>query len=398
MRFFLSLVLLFASPATGAEAPEKVTLQLKWTHQFQFAGYYAAVSQGYYRDAGLDVTINPAISGRDPADAVLNGTAEYGVGTSSLLLLRNAGKPVVTLAVILQHSPYILLTGEQSTSQTIHSLAGKRLMLEPQADELVAYLKKEGLPLEKMQLLPHSFNTHDLIDGKVDVVAAYVTDEPDSLNRAGFHYRAYSPRSAGIDFYGDNLYTTEKELKGHPARARAFREASLKGWHYALDHSDEIIDLIIARYAPGANRAHLKYEAQQTRQLIQPELIEIGYSNPGRWRHIAETYAELGMLPKDIDLLPFIYDPNPDHGRAVLYRTASALLADVALAGPKAAVCARPDAVPCADDPGQQVQVVERARDELQLVRRGVKPYHLHRAHFLIPYGDSKSNIMRCAV
>ncbi len=329
--FFLSLVLLFASPATGAEAPEKVTLQLKWTHQFQFAGYYAAVSQGYYRDAGLDVTINPAISGRDPADAVLNGTAEYGVGTSSLLLLRNAGKPVVTLAVILQHSPYILLTGEQSTSQTIHSLAGKRLMLEPQADELVAYLKKEGLPLEKMQLLPHSFNTHDLIDGKVDVVAAYVTDEPDSLNRAGFHYRAYSPRSAGIDFYGDNLYTTEKELKGHPARARAFREASLKGWHYALDHSDEIIDLIIARYAPGANRAHLKYEAQQTRQLIQPELIEIGYSNPGRWRHIAETYAELGMLPKDIDLLPFIYDPNPDHGRAFLYRTASALLAVVLL-------------------------------------------------------------------
>ncbi len=323
----LSLTLCLLCSVPGASAAEKVTLQLKWIHQFQFAGYYAAVAQGYYRDAGLDVTILPATPGEDPTSSVIDGKAQYGVGTSSLLLLRNAGKPVVTLAVILQHSPYLLLTGEISGNQTIHSLVGKRLMLEHQADEVVAYLKNEGLPLEKMRMLPHSFNIHDLIDGKVDVISGYATDDPDILDRAGFHYHAYSPRSAGIDFYGDNLFTTEKELKDHPARARAFREASLKGWHYALDHSDEIIDLIIARYSPKADRDHLKYEARQIRQLMQPDLIEIGYSNPGRWRHIAEIYADLGMLPKNVNLQNFIFDPNPDHGRALIYRTASALLA-----------------------------------------------------------------------
>ena len=212
--------------ASPAFALEQVTLQLKWLHQFQFAGYYAAVQQGYYHDAGLNVTLVPASPGKDPAQEVLNGTAQYGVGSSSLLLLSNSGKPVVSLAIIFQHSPYIILTRERSVGQTIHSLVGKRLMLEPQADELLAYLTKEGIP---MQRLEHSFNLKDLIDGRVDAMSGYITDDPDVLARKGFPYHAYTPRSAGIDFYGDNLFTTENELKNHPARAKAFRDASLKG-------------------------------------------------------------------------------------------------------------------------------------------------------------------------
>ena len=312
--------------ASPASALEQVTLQLKWMHQFQFAGYYAAVQQGYYRDAGLNVTISQATTGIDPVQEVINGKADYGVGSSSLLLMRNAGKPVVTLAVIFQHSPYIILTKEYSASQTIHNLVNKRLMLEPQADELVAYLTKEGIP---MQRLEHSFNLKDLIDGKVDAVSGYITTDPDDLNRVGFAYHAYSPRSAGIDFYGDNLFTTENELKNHPTRAKAFREASLKGWRYALDHPDEIIDLILSRYTPPgirADRAHLKYEAEQIRQLIQPNLVEIGYMHAGRWRHIADTYNELGMLPKNIDLKKFMYDPHPQKNLTPIYWFASSLL------------------------------------------------------------------------
>jgi PAS domain S-box-containing protein len=309
-----------ASPAT---ALEKVTLQLKWLHQFQFAGYYAAEQQGYYRDAGLNVTIKPATPGKDPVLDVIDGKAQYGVGTSSLLLLRNAGKPVVALAVMFQHSPYILLTKELSASQTIHSLAGKRLMLEPQADELVAYLKNEGITLEKMQLVDHSYNLKDLMGGKVDVVSGYVTDDPDVLDRAGFPYHAYTPRAAGIDFYGDNLFTTENELKNNPDRVKAFREASLKGWQYALQHPDEIIELIISKYSPQADRAHLKYEAEQVRQLVQPNLVEIGYMHAGRWQHIADTYAGLGMMPKKIDLKKFMYDPHPDQDLTLVYRIAA---------------------------------------------------------------------------
>lgn len=325
-------VLLVISAASAACAGEKVTLQLKWKHQFQFAGYYAALHQGYYRDAGLDVSIVPATPGKDPVLPVLEGKAEYGVGTSSLLLLRNAGKPVVALAVIFQHSPYVLLTKNTSSSQNIHTLVGKRLMLEHQADELVAYLNNEGLPLAKLKLLEHTFNARDLIDCKVDVMPGYVTDDPDVFDRAGFAYHAYTPRSTGIDFYGDNLFTTENELKNHPARARAFREASLKGWHYALQHPEEMIDLITACYAPDADRDHLKYEAGEVRKLIQPELVEIGYMHAGRWRHIAETYNSLGMMKSTIDLQKFMYDPHPNRDLTLLYRFAAALFG-IALLG-----------------------------------------------------------------
>jgi len=331
LRLLLPVVMALATlgSASTASALEQVTLQLKWLHQFQFAGYYAAVQQGYYREAGLDVTIKPATPGKDPVQEVVTGKAEYGVGTSSLLLLRNAGKPVVTLAVIFQHSPFILLTKERSANQTIHSLTGKRLMLEPLSEELTAYLLKEGLPLEKMQMLEHSFNLKDLIAGKVDAISGYITTDPNDLDRARFAYHAYTPRSAGIDFYGDNLFTSESELKNHPDRARAFREASLKGWHYALDHPDEIIELILSRYTPPgfrADRAHLKYEADEIRKLIQPNLVEIGYMHSGRWRHIADTYNELGMLPKNIDLKKFMYDPHPQRNLTQIYWIASSML------------------------------------------------------------------------
>ena len=323
----LLLLIVILSTASTASALENVTLQLKWIHQFQFAGYYAAVQQGYYRDAGLNVTILPATPGKDPALEVINGKAEYGVGTSSLLLLRDAGKPVVALAVIFQHSPYILLTRELSASQTIHNLVGKRLMLEPQADELLAYLIKEGVPPDKMKLLEHSFNIRDLIVGKVDVISGYVTDDPDELERVRFPYHAYTPRSAGIDFYGDNLFTTESELKEHPARAKAFRDASLKGWQYAMQHPDEIIELIISTYSPKGERTHLKSEAEEIRKLIQPDLVEIGYMHEGRWRHIAETYRELGKLQKNIDIKPFMYVADPHADRSRIFRIASSLLA-----------------------------------------------------------------------
>ena len=313
LAIILMFVLCTVSPAS---ALENVTLQLKWLHQFQFAGYYAAVQQGYYRDAGLNVTIKPATAGKDPALEVIDGRAEYGVGTSSLLLERNAGKPVVTLAVIFQHSAHILLTREHSSSQTIHSLVGKRLMLRPQAEELLAYLTKEGVTMRRLE---QSYTIQDLISGRADAISAYITNEPDDLIRAGFPYHAYTPRSAGIDFYGDTLFTTENELKNHPARARAFREASLKGWHYALQNPDEIINLIISTYTPQADRDHLKYEAVEIRKLIQPDLVEIGYMHAGRWRHIAETYNELGMLPKNVNLKPFLYDPNPHKDLTPVY-------------------------------------------------------------------------------
>ena len=296
-----------------AQAPlEQVTLQLKWRHQFQFAGYYAAQAKGFYREAGLDVTLREAQPGLDPTHEVLAGKAEYGVGNSDLLLLRHRGEPVVVLAAIFQHSPMVLLVRAASGVTDLQGLHDRELMmLNSESAELFAYFKFEGIDPAKLHIRPHTLNIEDFIAGKVDGMSAYGTDEPFNLRARGVPFLQFTPRAGGIDFYGDNLFTTERELKAHPARVRAFRAASLRGWEYALAHPEEIIDLILRDYPPRLTREHLKFEAEQTRVLMHPGLIEVGHMNPGRWRHMADTYAEFGMLPREFDLAGFLYDPNP---------------------------------------------------------------------------------------
>ena len=313
--------------APPAHALDQVTLQLKHTHQFQFAGYYAAVEKGYYRDAGLDVQLAEGRDGSEPERNVIAGKAEYGIGNSSVLLARMAGKPLVVLGVVFQHSSYVLLARQRpGLAPEIRNIMGKRVMVGSltdeltQADELIAFLTKEGIPMSSLIRVEHSFNPDDLVKGKVEAMSAYITNEPDYLDRVGFQYDVYSPRGAGIDFYGDNLFTTEKEIALHPERVKAFRAASMRGWAYAMSHQEEIADLILSKYSRRNDRQHLLFEARQMMPLVQPVLVEIGYMNPNRWRHIADIYAELGMLPQGANFDGLLYRSDPLGDLAWLYR------------------------------------------------------------------------------
>ncbi|KQV90835.1 hypothetical protein ASD15_01840 [Massilia sp. Root351] len=311
--------------AGGAGAAEPITVQLKWLHQFQFAGYYAAQDKGYYREAGLDVTLREAQPGADPVQAVLEGKAQYGVGSSALLLKRAAGDPVVVLATIFQHSASALFVRRGDNGVPL-DWRGKRLMLAPGNEELRAYFKQQDIDLDQLRSVPHSYNLDDLINGKVDAMSAYTSEAPYVLDRASLRYDVISPRAAGIDFYGDNLYTTESELREHPKRAAAMRAATLRGWQYAMAHPGEIADLIRARYPNSHSREHLMFEAQHTIPLLEQRLIELGYSNPARWRAIADTYASLGMLPANFPLDGLLYQPPADSA-AWQYGAGAAILA-----------------------------------------------------------------------
>jgi PAS domain S-box-containing protein len=327
--------LLLAGTGATALAAEKVTVQLKWQHQFQFAGYYAAQEKGYYSAAGLDVTLRETEPGSDATAAVLYGDAQYGVDSSSLLLKRAAGQPVVVLASIFQHSAAVLAVRRLPDGRVRKSLNGARLMMAPNNEELLAFLKKQGISPGDVHPVPAGYSYNDLIDNQVDAMSAYSTDAAFVLDRSGIAYDIASPRDLGIDFYGDNLYTTESELREHPARARAMRDATLRGWAYAMAHQGEIVDLIRARYPERHSREHLLYEAQQTGALLEENLIELGYSNPARWRNIAATYAGLGMIPADFSLDGFLYEDPGAHSPwlyAVCAAIASLLLAGFTLA------------------------------------------------------------------
>ena len=185
---FLCLVALTSVIATAAPAPavadlQRVTLQLNWKHQFQFAGYYAAIERGYYRDAGFDVRLQEAQEDRDPIDTVLTGEADFGVGASELALRRGLGQPVVVLATILQHSPLVLIAARHGEG-SVHELAGKTVMMMPHETELIAYLQREGLPLDRIVQVPHSFDLNDLLKGKVAAASGYSTDEPYLLKKS----------------------------------------------------------------------------------------------------------------------------------------------------------------------------------------------------------------------
>lgn len=304
------LLLALCGPARASEL-EPVTLQLKWKHQFQFAGYYVAAQKGYYRQAGLDVRFVEAQPGREPIDAVLSGEAEYGVGTSDLLLYRARGVPVVVLGVLFQHSPLELVALKDSGVTSVHDLVDRRVMIEPHSAELLAFLTREGVPPARLRQQPHSFDVNDLLSGAVDAMSVYSTDEPWALQRAGRPYVAFTPREAGVDFYGDNLFTTEAEVSAHPDRVKAFRDASFRGWKDAMEHPADAVDLILAKYPTTKSRDQLLFEAEQMRSLVQPELLEPGYMHAGRWQHMASVYLELGMLQREVPMTGFLYATRP---------------------------------------------------------------------------------------
>lgn len=292
---------------------EKVSLQLKWKHQFQFAGYYAALEQGYYRDAGLDVEIRVRkIGPKRPVDLVLDGVATYGVEGSNLLVRRLQGDPLVALAAIFQHSPSVLLALQESRINTAKDIAGKRMMDYGVAEAgLPAMLMQEGIDLKSITHRPMSYNLESLINGETDLYSAYLTNEPYFLKQRNISYTVINPVNYGIDFYNDFLFTTEEELAEHPQRAKAFLEASLKGWEYALSHQEEIVELILSEYSQRKTREHLLFEARETAKLIRPDVVDVGHINPGRIAHMGEVLQRLGRVESADELNGFVYAENP---------------------------------------------------------------------------------------
>lgn len=338
----LVMTLLSASLPAAAQTrhpdapPTPVRLQLKWSHQFQFAGYYAAVEKGYFREAGLDVALLEGSGSIDPVAEVLSGRAEFGVGNSELVIHRSEGKPVVALAVILQHSPFVLVARRGPDIGSIHDLIGRRVMVESHAAELEVYLTLEHAPLSRMQVVPHSGDPLDLERG-VDAMTAYSSTEPFVLRESGIDFQVFSPRASGIDFYGDTLFTSDSMIETDRAVAKAFREATLRGWRYALENPQEMIDLILARYPGRLSRAALEFEAADLRRLAIPDMVDVGYMYPGRWRHIAEGFASVGLMTPGFPLDGFLFEAEQPRDLRWLYGSLAGALGIAALGGAVAA-------------------------------------------------------------
>ncbi len=229
---------------------------------------------------------------------MLSGRADFGVGNTEVLTSYASGQPLLALASVYQHSPSIFLARRDSGILTVDDMRGKRIMMfsAHQDAELLATLFYQGLNEHQLIPLPTSVNIEDLIEGRVDIFNAYLSNEPFYLEERGIPVSVINPRNYGIDFYSDILFTTQAQERAHPDRVARFRAASLAGWRYALAHPQEAIALLRKEYGVNRSQAHMEYELQVSKEMIQPLYVEIGYMNPDRMTHIMQQLVEIGLV------------------------------------------------------------------------------------------------------
>ncbi len=308
------LILLVLLNTAWANSVQKVSIQLDWLHQFQFAGYYIAKEKGFYKQRGLDVTIKEFNFDVDLLKSVLNQESTYAVGKSSLILDKINGADIVSLAAIYQHSPMVLLTRKDSLIQTPKELYRKKVMLTPDARMAVAIhsmIVSQGIKLEDVKFEPHSFKLDDLISGKTDAMGCYLSNEPFLLQEKGVDFNILDPRDYGFDFYGGLLFTSQKEVTNHPTRTHNFHMATMEGWKYAFENIQETAQIIFDTY--NTQKKSLKsliYEGEVLKSLSEFEEGNLGKISVKKYSEILKIYSLLGFSHNKQALDEFIIEPN----------------------------------------------------------------------------------------
>ena len=296
--------------STFLNANEKIVLQLKWFHQFQFAGYYAAKEKGFYDEVGLNVEIRQRDLKYNNIDEVINGNAQYGVADSILILYRLKQQPVVIVSPIFQHSPSVFISLKKSNISSVYELNNKDILFYPNDTDgfsLLAMIKKFDLDVNLVRER-YKDDYMRLINNEVDVMPAYIANEPFLFKEKGYDVNIINPTNYGFDMYGDMLFTNEDEAKNNPIRVEKFKEATLKGWKYALENKEEIIQLINEKYSKEKSIEHLRYEANAIDSLINKDVTPLGYLDQGRIRYISEMYEYYGLTESKKDLNDFLFD------------------------------------------------------------------------------------------
>ncbi len=312
--------------AGAASAEEKLVLQLHGPAQFEFAGYYAALWQGFYRDSGLTVEIKPG-AGRgeapiDPVREVTEGRAQFGTGTAELVVRTAQGLPLLLLAPISQQSGAAVYYRADADFPSPGALAKAKLGRLPASDildiELATALKAEGIDRGKLRSvsLDPGQTVTALGDRTVDAAIGSAWDVPWLARDKGIALKSFNPADYRVEFYGDTLFALQRLASREPQTVRSFRAASLKGWDYALQHADEIAQRLVAELPRPAGIAYpagfARYQAELARRLARYPEVELGHANPDRWERVEASMIGIGAVLRTADTDDFVYDPDAE--------------------------------------------------------------------------------------
>lgn len=256
---------------------QKVSLQLSWKYQFEFAGYIAAKEKGFYRNAGLDVELKEYKDGMNIVDEVLSHRADFGLYNSSVLLEYLKGRPLVLISSFFKRSAVVLLT--QPNIKSAKDLKNKTVATYKRNDftlNFKPYLNGYGMSLDDIKIVHPSSKTEAFVAGKIDAMAAFITQEPYKLDELGKKYNILNPSNDNLFILQEELFTSSDELKKHEQRVYAFKKATIKGWEYALSHRNEIARIIHEKYGVKTSLKELEYEAEAINKLILPFIYDVG--------------------------------------------------------------------------------------------------------------------------
>ena len=309
------LILIFLSLLLSANSNKKVTLQLNWLNQFQFAGYYIAKEKGFYNDVGIDLDIKEFTSNTDLIEMIETKKADFAIGSSSLLIDRINGADVVALGAIFQESPLMLLVKKDSNINSVKDLKNKKIMITnnvANSASILAMLSANGLRESDFIRQEHSFNIEDLINGNTDAMASYMSNEPILLKDKNIEYKIFHPKDFGFDFYNDILFTSSKFIKDNPKLTKDFYEATIKGWKYAFENIGETAEIIFNKYnTQNKSLIHLVKEGEILKKMAYVYDEDIGHVDGKKLKNIVNVFKLVGLVNKDMDVNSFIYDENP---------------------------------------------------------------------------------------
>ena len=316
-----ALTIALALAAAGCSAlpgggNTKVKFQLQWVAQSQFAGYYAALDQGYYKDEGLDVSFLLGGPQVDNINAVAAGTADIGTGwLPKMLQSRENGTDLVSIAQTFQRSGTRMASFKTKNITTIKDFDGKKIgsWLLGNEPELFAALVKAGFDPTKETVIKQNFDMSGLLKGDLDVAQAMIYNEYAQVLEArnpktGQLYQAsdlnlldFNDPSVGTAMLQDQIFAKDSWLKqGNNADvATKFLKASFKGWIYCRDNPQKCVDIVL-KNGSQLGASHQAWQMNEINALIWPSPNGIGMLDPKLWDQtiqIATTYKVLKAAP-----------------------------------------------------------------------------------------------------
>jgi len=296
-----------SEPASSEPALTPVSLQLQWVTQAQFAGYYVALTKGWYRDEGIDLSIKPGGPDIVPVDVVASGTAEFGTTLlSDLAAAIEAEKPVISIAQIQQKNGLLLIARKSMGITGPRDFAGKHVgvWLGSWEAQFNALLARENVAASDVNIMSQGWSMKPFLMGELDVASAMVYNEYQTVLASGvdrkdlvvIDYAEYD-----LGFPGDVLFTSKQIVTAKADLCTRMVRASLRGWQYAMDYPEEAVDIVLQYDDSGIQtRAHQLAMMKEITHLIRVPGRQTGHVDGATLARMVNLLKKYNILKTDL--------------------------------------------------------------------------------------------------